>query len=88
MVDSEALIILSNIDGVFTAHPDSEGAELIERIKPTDREPEDAISSQQSDFGRGGMHTKFRIAKKVAGDGIGVHVITSYSIHYTKLYDT
>jgi len=74
MVDSEALIILSNIDGVFTAHPDSEGAELIERINPTDGEPENAISSQHSDFGRGGMHTKFRIAKKVAGDGIGVHV--------------
>ncbi len=74
MVDSEALIILSNIDGVFTAHPDNEGAELIERIETTDKEPEDAISSQHSNFGRGGMHTKFRIAKKVAGDGIGVHV--------------
>ncbi len=74
MVDSEALIILSNIDGVFTAHPDSEGAELIETIDTSDREPENAISSRQSNFGRGGMLTKFRIAKKVAGDGIGVHV--------------
>ncbi len=74
MVDSEALIILSNIDGVFTAHPDNEGAELIECIEPREHEPENAISGKQSDFGRGGMHTKFRIAKKVASDGIGVHV--------------
>ncbi|AHW59828.1 glutamate 5-kinase [Draconibacterium orientale] len=74
MVDSEALIILSNIDGVYTAHPDSEGAELIERIQVNDKAPQDAISSERSDFGRGGMLTKFRIAKKVAGDGIGVHV--------------
>ncbi len=74
LVDSEALIILSNIDGVYTAHPDSEGAELIERIEIAEDEPENAISSQQSNFGRGGMHTKFRIAKKVANGGIGVHV--------------
>lgn len=74
MVDSEALIILSNIDGVYTAHPDSDGARLIERINVTDKGPQDAISSERSEFGRGGMLTKFRIAKKVAGDGIGVHV--------------
>lgn len=74
MVDSEALVILSNIDGVFTAHPDSEGAKLIERIETTEQEPRNAISSRQSGFGRGGMLTKFRIAKKVANDGIGVHV--------------
>ncbi|WP_321347112.1 glutamate 5-kinase [uncultured Draconibacterium sp.] len=74
MVDSEALIILSNIDGVYTAHPNSVGAELIESIEINDKGPQDAISTEQSDFGRGGMLTKFRIAKKVASDGIGVHV--------------
>lgn len=74
MLDSEALIILSNINGVYTAHPESEGAELIKRIEVSEQEPENAISTKQSGFGRGGMHTKFRIAKKVASDGIGVHV--------------
>ncbi len=74
MVDSEALILLSNVDGVFSAHPNDENARLIEKIELDEKEPEDAISSEQSDFGRGGMLTKFRIAQKVAGDGIGVHV--------------
>jgi glutamate 5-kinase len=74
MVGSEALILLSNVDGVFSAHPDSENAQLIEKIEVSEQEPENAISSEQSNFGRGGMLTKFRIAKKVAGDGIGVHV--------------
>ncbi len=74
MVDSEALIILSNIDGVYNAHPKNEDAKLIERIEITDNEAQNAISSERSNFGRGGMLTKFRIAKKVAGDGIGVHV--------------
>ena len=74
MVNSEALILLSNVDGVFTTHPKQENARLIQNISIDEKEPEDAISSEQSGFGRGGMLTKLRIAKKVAGDGIGVHV--------------
>ena len=74
MVNSEALILLSNVDGVYNSHPDREDADLIERIEVSEKEPENAISSEQSNFGRGGMLTKFRIAKKVASDGIGVHV--------------
>ncbi|MDB4582449.1 glutamate 5-kinase [Draconibacterium sp.] len=74
MVNSEALILLSNVDGVFTTHPNDANAKLIQNIEFDEKEPEDAISEEQSDFGRGGMLTKFRIAQKVAGDGIGVHV--------------
>ncbi len=74
MVNSEALILLSNVNGVYNAHPENENAKLIQQIYINDKEPENAISSGQSDFGRGGMLTKFRIAQKVAGDGIGVHV--------------
>lgn len=74
MVGSEALIILTNVDGVYSAHPTSKNARLINSIEVSEHEPDNAISSKQSDFGRGGMQTKFRIAKKVARDGIGVHV--------------
>ena len=74
MVNSEALILLSNVDGVFSDHPKSRDAKLIEKIEVNDKEPESGISREQSDFGRGGMITKFRIAQKVAGDGITVHV--------------
>lgn len=74
MVGSEALILLSNVDGVYSAHPKDINAQLIQKIEFDEEEPKNAISSEQSDFGRGGMLTKFRIAQKVAGDGIGVHV--------------
>ena len=74
MVNSEALVILSNVDGVFSAHPNDINARLIETINTNDSAPEKAISENHSDFGRGGMLTKLRIAKKVAADGIGVHV--------------
>ncbi|HRX10009.1 MAG TPA: glutamate 5-kinase [Draconibacterium sp.] len=74
MVNSDALILLTNVDGVYNANPKNENAQLIQQIEISDTEPENAISTERSDFGRGGMLTKFRIAQKVAGDGIGVHV--------------
>jgi glutamate 5-kinase len=74
MVNSDALILLSNVDGVFSDHPRNKDAKLIEQIDISDKEPESGISRESSGFGRGGMITKFRIARKVAGDGIGVHV--------------
>lgn len=75
MVNSEALIILSNVNGVYNTHPQNENAELISRINIEDFENERVeTTSGQSTFGRGGMHTKLRIARKVAGDGIGVHI--------------
>ena len=73
MVDSEALVILSNVNGVYNTHPNNKNAELIQKIGMHETGPEQA-SSELSNFGRGGMLTKLRIAKKVAGDGIGVHV--------------
>jgi len=79
MVNSEALVLLTNVDGVYNANPKDENAQLIRKIEINDSEPENAISTERSDFGRGGMLTKFRIAQKVAGDGIGVHVANGTS---------
>jgi glutamate 5-kinase len=79
MVNSDALILLSNVDGVFSDHPKNKDAKLIEQIEVNDKEPENGISRAQSDFGRGGMITKFRIAQKVAGDGIAVHIANGTS---------
>lgn len=79
MVNSDALILLSNVDGVYNANPKDENAKLIRQIEINEKEPENAISVERSDFGRGGMLTKFRIAQKVAGDGIGVHVANGTS---------
>ncbi len=74
MVDSEALIILSNVDGVYNAHPQNENAQLIRKFGINEKEPEINISENHSHFGRGGMLTKYRIAKKLATSGIGVHI--------------
>src|SRR5690554_2330933 len=45
MVNSEALIILTNVDGVYNANPKSKNAQLIEQIELKDKKPEEGIST-------------------------------------------
>ncbi|MDE6160675.1 MAG: glutamate 5-kinase [Muribaculaceae bacterium] len=73
MTDSDALIILSNIDGIYTGDPADPASHLIERIEQgTDVSA--CITSTRSSLGRGGMTTKYRIARKVAAEGIAVAI--------------
>lgn len=71
MLDCDALIILSNIDGIYDGDPKSAGASVIRRVAP-DRDLTNYIQTERSGFGRGGMVTKYRIARKVADEGIAV----------------
>jgi glutamate 5-kinase len=71
MMDVEALIILSNIDGIYNGYPNSPNSEVVRIIEPDD-DITDYIQTGKSTFGRGGMLTKYRIARKVANEGIEV----------------
>lgn len=74
MMDSQTLIILSNVDGIFDGNPGETGTALIKKIVPGDENPEKYISSEKSGFGRGGMLTKCSVAKKMASLGIDVFI--------------
>jgi glutamate 5-kinase len=74
MEDSEALIILSNIDGIYDGSPDLPESKVIREITSKSKPLNEAISTSKSSFGRGGMLTKYHIAKKVAKGGINVHI--------------
>ncbi len=74
MMDMEALIILTNVDGVYTASPEQPDSRLISTINHGEMLHVEAISGKKSNFGRGGMLTKFHIASKLAGQGISVHI--------------
>jgi glutamate 5-kinase len=74
LAHSEALIILSNVDGVYTGNPGDPGSKVIAEINNDLDDSDIHISGQMSGFGRGGMMTKLRIARKVASSGIAVHV--------------
>lgn len=71
MMDMEALIILSNIDGVYDGPPSSASSKVIRTVEQG-KDLSDYIQTGKSDFGRGGMITKTSIARKVADEGIAV----------------
>lgn len=72
MVGAEKLIILSNIDGIFSGHPDDENSRLIPEIHVDRDDLSQYIQRSKSSNGRGGMITKYNIARKVAEEGIEV----------------
>lgn len=74
MMDSQSLIILSNVDGIYNGNPDAPETELISKIGGDSDNPEKFISSEKSGFGRGGMLTKCSIAKKMAALGTDVFI--------------
>jgi glutamate 5-kinase len=71
MMNAEALLILSNIDGIYNGSPDNPDSEVIREINQ-EKDITDFIQTSKSTFGRGGMLTKYRIARKVANEGIEV----------------
>ncbi len=71
MMDVQALVILSNVDGVYNGMPGEPGVEIIREVEP-DRDLQEYIRTEKSGFGRGGMITKCNIARKVADEGIEV----------------
>ena len=71
MMNAETLILLYNIDGIFTTHPDDPAAQLIREVAPG-RDLSEYIQPEKSAFGRGGMHSKYTTATKVSQAGIRV----------------
>ena len=71
MMDAQALIILSNIDGIYNGSPADPTSEVIREIGQG-KDLSSYIQTSKSSFGRGGMLTKTNIARKVADEGITV----------------
>ncbi|MCM1070679.1 MAG: glutamate 5-kinase [[Clostridium] fimetarium] len=71
MMDADTLVILSNVDGIFTGAPDAPGSTLISKVKLED-DLTDNIYTTKSGFGRGGMGTKYGIAKMLSEEGVRV----------------
>lgn len=71
MMDVDALIILSNVDGIYDGPLSDGNSHVIRRVESTTTLT-DFIKTERSGFGRGGMQTKSKIARKVADEGITV----------------
>ena len=84
MMKADSLILLSNIDGIYTGHPDDPASELIQTVAPyTDLSK--YIQTEKSAFGRGGMHSKYHTASNVQATGI--HVIIANGTRDNILID-
>ena len=73
MMDCEKLFILSNIDGIFDGDPKDPVSKVILEVK-NGTSVAQYVQATKSDFGRGGMVTKCRIAQKTAQAGIDVYI--------------
>ncbi len=75
MMGAQALVILSNVDGVYDGNPADPASHVIATIDTRRRLADTSfIQHSKSSFGRGGMATKYGIARKVAGEGITVAI--------------
>jgi glutamate 5-kinase len=80
MMDADTLLILSNVDGIYTGHPQHPDSSLIREVTP-EMNLSRYVSTEKSGFGRGGMLTKSNMSRKVAQLGIGVHIINGKKQH-------
>lgn len=71
MMQAETLVLLSNIDGIYTGNPDNPESELIRQVAPGES-LEKYIQTTKSSAGRGGMQSKYHTASTVAQTGIRV----------------
>jgi glutamate 5-kinase len=72
LVNADALVLLSDIDGLYTADPREPGAELISEVAHAEDLATVRIGGTGSGVGTGGMSTKLDAARIATGAGIPV----------------
>ena len=74
MTNTDMLIILTNVDGVYDGDPALPGTTLIHTYDAAKINLTDISAGKKSGFGRGGILTKCQTSEKIAGMGIPVHI--------------
>lgn len=74
MLNAQALVVLTNVDGIYDGDPKLPGAKIIEEVSGPTLDFSAFVSSGRSQFGRGGMITKSTMSQKIAQLGISVHI--------------
>lgn len=70
MMCADRLILLSNVSGLYTGHPDQPDSKIIRTVQEITPEIEGFISSEKSPFGLGGMKSKINAARVMNQLGI------------------
>ena len=77
MIKADALVLLTDVDGLYTAPPDHPGSQLIERVTGVDDLMSVLVTGAGSRVGTGGMATKVQAAMLATASGIGVQLASA-----------
>ena len=80
MTSFDCLIILSDVDGIYTLPPDHSNAVHIPEIKNITKEIQNMAKNTQNDYGSGGMVTKIEAAR-VSMEGGANMIIADGKVH-------
>lgn len=85
LVDADALIILSDIEGLYTANPATHPeAELIHEVSDITPAVEQLAGSAGSSIGTGGMYTKIEAAKIATSAGVTMAIAKGSRAHVLR----
>lgn len=84
MMSSDCLVLLSDIDGFYSAPPDQKGAEFIPEIREITRDIEAMAGKPVSGVGSGGMITKIEAAKIAIAAGCNMVIASGHAKHPLK----
>ena len=84
MMSADCLVLLSDIDGLYSAPPDQKGATFIEEVRDITPEIEAMAGKPISGVGSGGMITKIEAAKIALGAGCNMVIASGHVEHPLK----
>ena len=84
MISADCLVLLSDIDGLYTAPPGKKGAEFLPEVKDITPEIEAMAGKPVSGVGSGGMITKIEAGKIALGAGCNMVIASGHEMHPLK----
>ncbi|MGE3875318.1 MAG: glutamate 5-kinase [Parvibaculaceae bacterium] len=81
MMSADCLVLLSDIDGLYTAPPGTPGAEIIPEIREITPEIEAMAGKPVSGLGSGGMITKIEAGKIALAAGCSMVIASGSGLH-------
>lgn len=81
MVSADCLVLLSDVDGLYTMPPDRQGAQFVPEVEKITPEIEAMAGRAATDVGSGGMITKIEAAKIAVGAGANMVIAAGAQDH-------
>ncbi|MBP0904569.1 glutamate 5-kinase [Mariniflexile gromovii] len=76
LINADKLIILTDIDGLYTGHPDADSSDLIKNVNPNDNLDKYIKDSNKGEAeGRGGMGSKLDYAQQAAANNVPTYIV-------------